>query len=122
MYTAHDLNGFATKCGYDGPPFQWNEDRRFLIRCELDAAFFHLYNLNEEDIEYILGTFHLVRDRDVEQFGEERTKQTLLNIFQRMRNASTSGREYESVLDIPPGDRRAAHALNRATVLDGGSR
>lgn len=122
VYTAHDLNGFATKCGYDGPPFQWDEDRRFLIRCELDAAFFHLYNLNEEDIEYILGTFHLVRERDLEQFGEERTKQTLLNIFQRMKNASTSGREYESVLDIPPGDRRVAHALNKATVLDGGSR
>jgi hypothetical protein len=27
----------------DGPPFRWDEDRRFLIRAELDAAFFHLY-------------------------------------------------------------------------------
>ena len=26
-----------------GPPFRWDEDRRFLIRAELDAAFFHLY-------------------------------------------------------------------------------
>jgi hypothetical protein len=30
-------------CGFDGPPFRWDEDRRFLIRAELDAAFFHLY-------------------------------------------------------------------------------
>jgi hypothetical protein len=29
--------------GFDGPPFRWNEDRRFLIRAELDAAFVHLY-------------------------------------------------------------------------------
>ena len=29
--------------GYRGPPFRWDEERRFLLRCELDAAFFHLY-------------------------------------------------------------------------------
>lgn len=42
-YTAWDLKPFATDCGYDGPPFRWDEERRFLLRCELDAAFFHLY-------------------------------------------------------------------------------
>jgi hypothetical protein len=40
-YTAWDLREFANDCGYNGPPFRWNEDRRFLLRCELDAAFFH---------------------------------------------------------------------------------
>jgi hypothetical protein len=42
-YTAWDLEAFARDCGWDGPPFRWDEERRFLIRCELDAAFFHLY-------------------------------------------------------------------------------
>jgi len=42
-YTAWDLEPFARDCGYDGPPFIWDEERRFLIRAELDAAFFHLY-------------------------------------------------------------------------------
>jgi len=42
-YTAWDLQPFARDCGYDIPPFIWNEQRRFQIRCELDAAFFHLY-------------------------------------------------------------------------------
>ena len=42
-YTAWDLEPFAQDCNYHGPPFKWNEDRRFQIRCELDAAFFHLY-------------------------------------------------------------------------------
>ena len=41
--TAWDLEPFANDCGYHGPPFRWDEDRRFLLRCELDAAFFHLY-------------------------------------------------------------------------------
>ncbi len=36
MRTSSDL-------GYEGPPFAWDPDRRFEIRCELDAAFFHLY-------------------------------------------------------------------------------
>lgn len=42
-YTAWDLEPFAVDCGYDGPPFKWDEDRRFQLRCELDAIFFHLY-------------------------------------------------------------------------------
>lgn len=42
-YTAWDLEPFAQNCGWSGPPFRWDEERRFLLRCELDAAFFHLY-------------------------------------------------------------------------------
>lgn len=42
-YTAWDLEPFALDLGYNGPPFIWDEERRFQIRCELDAAFFHLY-------------------------------------------------------------------------------
>ena len=42
-FTAHDLEGFAHDLGWDGPPFRWNEERRFLLRCELDALLFHLY-------------------------------------------------------------------------------
>ena len=43
LYTGEDLRDFACECGWDGPPFRWDEKRRFLVRCELDAAFFHLY-------------------------------------------------------------------------------
>ena len=43
LYTGEDLRDFARGCGWDGPPFRWDEERRFLLRCELDAAFFHLY-------------------------------------------------------------------------------
>jgi hypothetical protein len=43
VYTAHDLAPLARECGYEGPPFAWDEARRFELRCELDAAFFHLY-------------------------------------------------------------------------------
>ena len=42
-FTSWDLEPFANDCGYRGPPFRWDEERRFFLRCELDAAFFHLY-------------------------------------------------------------------------------
>ena len=42
-YTTWDLEPFAGEFGGTGPPFRWEEERRFLLRCELEAAFFHLY-------------------------------------------------------------------------------
>ena len=42
-YTAWDLQPFARECGHGGPPFRWDVHRRFLLRCEIDAACFHLY-------------------------------------------------------------------------------
>src|SRR5436190_40744 len=33
-YTAWDLQPFAAEAGYSGPPFRWDDDRRFLLRCE----------------------------------------------------------------------------------------
>src|SRR5712692_276614 len=50
-YTAWDLEAFAKNCGYDGPPFYWDEERRFLLRCELDAAYFHLYSIERNDLD-----------------------------------------------------------------------
>jgi hypothetical protein len=41
-YTAWDLHPFAAETGYSGPPFRWDDDRRFVIRCELDALYFHM--------------------------------------------------------------------------------
>src|SRR5262249_9126236 len=38
-YTAWDLEPFAHDCGWACPPFRWDDERRFLLRCELDAAF-----------------------------------------------------------------------------------
>jgi len=42
-YTSWDLTGYAEHYKWSGTPFKWDEHRRFLIRCELDAAFSHLY-------------------------------------------------------------------------------
>ena len=49
LYTGEGFREFASDCGWDDPPFRWDEGRRFLLRCELDAAFFHLYLPTEEN-------------------------------------------------------------------------
>jgi len=107
VYTTHDLAPFARDCGYDGPPFQWDEERRFQLRCELDAAFFHLYLGSEQEwreaalpelisyfpaprdaVDYILDTFPIVKRKDEQAFNEYRTKRLIIEYYDRMAAAS----------------------------------
>ena len=81
VFTALDLEPFARDCGYSGPPFRWDEERRFRLRCELDAAFFHLYGIGHEDMEYIMETFPIVKRHDEKQWGEYRTKRVVGEVY-----------------------------------------
>lgn len=83
-YTSWELEPFARDCGYEGPPFIWDEERRFRLRCELDAAFFRLYGISREDVEYIMDTFPIVRRKDEARWGEYRTKRVVLENYERM--------------------------------------
>ena len=77
-YTAHDMATFARDLGYDGPPFSWNEEDRRHLRARLDALYFHLYGVSREDASYIMDTFPIVRNQDVDEFGSYRTKEMVL--------------------------------------------
>jgi len=87
-YTAWDLAPFARDLGYDGPPFTWDPERRFRLRSELDAAFFHLYGIAREDVEYIMDTFPIVKRKDEAAHGEYRTKRVILEIYDHMSAAT----------------------------------
>jgi hypothetical protein len=110
VYTAWDLRPFALDCGYDGPPFRWNEERRIQLRCELDAAYFHLYGITREDAHYILDTFPITRRRDEALHGEYRTKRMILECYDAMRVAADTRHPYRTNIDPPPGDPSAAHS------------
>jgi len=103
-YTAWDLQPFAQECGYDGPPFVWDEERRFLLRCELDAAYFHLYGIARDDVDYIMETFPIVKRKDEAAHGEYRTKRVILEMYDEMAQGA-----YQTRLDPPPADPRVAH-------------
>jgi hypothetical protein len=114
-YTAWDLQPFARDCGYDGPPFRWDPERRFLLRCELDAAFFHLYGISRDDAAYILDTFPIVRRKDEERFGEYRTQRVILEIYDALAESARTGQPYRTRLDPPPADPRLAHSLREGS-------
>lgn len=143
VYTSDDFRVYAANCGYACDPFKFDEERRFIIRCEMDAAFFHLYlpsdltghwnTLNRDEnrsqkylldpisetakhfstprdaVDYIMDTFPIVKRKDEKTFGEYRTKKTILEIYDAMAEAKKSGSAYQTRLDPPPGDERAAH-------------
>ncbi|MCL4821588.1 MAG: N-6 DNA methylase [Vicinamibacteria bacterium] len=92
VYTTWDLQPFARDLGYEGPPFVWDSERRFTLRCELDAAFFHLYGIKEDDAAYILDTFPIVRQNDEKQYGGYRTKEQILADFRRLGSSEPRGR------------------------------
>ncbi|GHK02348.1 hypothetical protein SY2F82_41450 [Streptomyces sp. Y2F8-2] len=109
-YTAYDIAPFAKDLGDDSEPFRWNEDRRAIIRAELDALFFHLYGIQREDVEYIMETFPIVMQKDVTKYGTYRTKELILAEYDRMAAAGVSlenplvdGENYTSTLTPPPG-------------------
>jgi hypothetical protein len=103
QYTAWDHQLFAWDLGYDGPPFHWDEERRFQLRCELDAAFFHLYGVERDDAAYILGTFPVVQRRDETRFDSYRTRDRILEVYDLMQCAIETGVEFRSALAPPPG-------------------
>jgi hypothetical protein len=84
VYAAIDLTPLASKLGYDGPPFAWDEERRFWLRAELDAAFFHLYGIAHDDVDYIMETFPIVKRKDIATHGTYRTKEAILSIYEEM--------------------------------------
>lgn len=121
-YTAYDLQPFAEDCGYDGPPFIWDEERRFNIRCELDALYFHLYLGTQTDwqtrgskellsyfpspryaVDYIMDTFPIVKRKDEKEYGEYRTKLRILEIYDQMTHCLSTNTEYRSTLNPAPG-------------------
>lgn len=109
-YTSEDMRPFAKDMGYNGDPFPWDEERRAQIRAELDAAFFHLYlpsnpdgtlqkSANETDaeykrlvatfptprhaVEYIMESFPITKKKDIEKYGEFRTKKMILSVYDK---------------------------------------
>jgi len=134
-YTACDLEPFGVDCGYAGPPFVWDEERRFLLRAELDAAFFHLYLGTSDEwsrdasdalksklptprdaVSHILETFPIVKKKDLESFGTFRTKDTILSIYDALTTAITISTPYQTKLSPPPAAPSVRHSFSTQTA------
>jgi hypothetical protein len=95
------VSAFAVDHCDQGEPFRWDDERRFWLRAELDAAYFHLYGVARDDVDYIVDTFRAFRNNDPDRFA--RTKKAIMEIFDAMAKATRTGEPYRTVLDPPPG-------------------
>lgn len=117
-YTASDVKGYADALGYRGQPFHWNDDRRFLLRCELDALYFQLYGIGRDDVNYIMDAFPITRRKDEQHYGDFRTKRVILEIYDALAEAQRTGVSYQTRLDPSPADARVAHpSMEEPTAL-----
>ncbi|MCF3592366.1 N-6 DNA methylase [Planktothrix agardhii 1029] len=90
VYTAYDMKPFAQDMGYDGEPFIWDEERRAILRAELDAKYAKLYGLTRDELRYILDpaniygadfpseTFRVLKNKEINKYGEYRTQRLVL--------------------------------------------
>jgi hypothetical protein len=95
-YTSHALASFARDVGHDGPPFGWDEGRRADLRAYLDAFYARAYGLTCDELRYILDpadvkgpdypseTFRVLKEKEIRQFGEYRTRRLVLAAWDRM--------------------------------------
>jgi hypothetical protein len=95
-YTSHSLAPFARDLGYDGSPFMWDEERRAMLRAELDAFYARAYGLDRDELRYILDpadvkgpdypseTFRVLKEKEIRLHGEYRTRRLVLEAWDRM--------------------------------------
>ena len=78
------------------PPFKWDEERRALLKAELDAIYAKLYGLTTEELRYILDpqdvygpdfpgeTFRVLKEKEIRLYGEYRTRRLVLEAWERL--------------------------------------
>ena len=76
-------------------PFRWSDERRALIRAELDARIARLYGLTRDELRYILDpadiygpdfpgeTFRVLKEKETKLYGEYRTRRLVLEAWDR---------------------------------------
>ena len=108
-YFNHDMDGWASELWEEmseeqraelpqlgaQQPWIYNPERRAVLQAELDAIFAHLYGLDTEDLVYILDpedicgkgcineTFRVLKDNELRQYGEYRTKRLVLEAWNK---------------------------------------
>lgn len=97
VYTSWDMKPFAEDMGYHGEPFIWDEQRRAILRAELDAKYAKLYGLTRDELRYILDpsdvygedfpseTFRVLKNNEIKKYGEYRTQRLVLAAWDIMR-------------------------------------
>jgi hypothetical protein len=82
--TANDLRPLAEAAGFDPPVHKWNPAERADLLADLDAAYFHLYGIDRDDMEYILSTFQGLRSEVDQRPGLFQARASIGETYERM--------------------------------------
>ena len=89
-YTAHDLAPFARDLGYEGEPYIWDPAKRRQLRARLDALYFHLYGLDEDDTAYILNQFTVLEKNERKEHDRYLTKELVIGHYRALAAGDTT--------------------------------
>jgi hypothetical protein len=113
-HTSKELRPFAQSLDYNGEPFAWDEDRRALLKAELDAYYAKLYGLTREELLYILDpeavygedfpgeTFRVLKNKETKKYGEYLTKRLVLEAWDRLERGEVMMSEEEDYKIVSP--------------------
>lgn len=97
--TSRSMAPMSDELQGDPVHYAWSPETREGVRAEIDAAVFHLYSLERNDVDYIMETFPIVKRKDISAHGEYRTKRMILEIYDEMSEAFANGTTYVSPFD-----------------------
>ncbi len=83
--TADDMRPLAEAAGFDPPIHRWNPSERVRLMAELDAAFFLLYGIDRDDVEYVLSTFRGIQGGEDDSGRLFRSDDGILEAYDGLR-------------------------------------
>lgn len=82
--TSNDMRPLAEAAGFKEGVHKWKEDERAGLMAELDAAYFLLYGIERDDVEYILATFSGAGAEDGGMFKSDSPSERILKHYDEL--------------------------------------
>jgi len=82
--TAEDMVPFAAAADLDPPIHKWNQAERAELMADLDAAYFLLYGMGRDDVQYVLSTFQGTERREELFPGASSAAELILDAYDRL--------------------------------------
>jgi hypothetical protein len=87
---SHDMKPLAEAAKFKPLIHKWDPGERAELQAELDAAFFLLYGVRREDMEYILSTFNGIRKESEGALPGTTTRERILACYDRFWEAAAT--------------------------------
>jgi hypothetical protein len=88
--TSNDMIPLAETAGFKPKVHKWDSADRLDLMAELDAAYFLLYGIERNDVEYILSTFQGLQKESSDLLDGSTTTASILEFYDNLKSHSHS--------------------------------